>query len=102
MYIGVSKDRALHALSVAKKMKELAEDIRPDDLEFTQCSFQVSCTIQAMSIIVTVQERLNDVKERYDEESFQYLDFFALAKNLDLVQKGSFPCMRTRKGRHIF
>jgi len=39
MYIGVSKDRALHALSVAKKMKELAEDIRPDDLEFTQCSF---------------------------------------------------------------
>ena len=35
--------------------------------------------------IVTVQERLNDVKERYGERSFQYLDFFALAKNLDLV-----------------
>ena len=57
MYIGVSKDRALHALSVVKKMKELAEDIRPDDLEFAQCSFQVSCTIQAMSIQVKCSDR---------------------------------------------
>lgn len=142
MYIGVSKDRALHALSVAKKMKELAEDIRPGDLEFAQDMFSLgilhdigyeyssvqtehseiggsllrrqgykywqevyyhgrsdslytSLPLKLLNTadlhtdgkgnIVTVQERLNDVKERYGEESFQYLDFFALAKNLDLV-----------------
>lgn len=142
MFIGVSKDRALHSLSVAQKMKELAQEQCPGDIEFAQDMFSLGivhdigyeyAAIQtehaevggnilkrvgykywqevfshgysdatydslALRILntadlstdakgnrVTVQERLDDVKARYGEDSFQYLDFLKLAQKLNLV-----------------
>lgn len=35
---------------------------------------------------ITAQERLKDVKERYGEDSFEYIDFVKLAKELGLIQ----------------
>ncbi len=35
---------------------------------------------------ITAQERLKDVKDRYGEDSFEYIDFVKLAKELGLIQ----------------
>lgn len=36
---------------------------------------------------VTVEDRLKDVKQRYGETSFQYIEFVQLAKELELIEE---------------
>ena len=81
------KGRELILETLGVDLPEIQEHGNPDTEQtlFLSILNEADLTVDSKGNIVSVEERLNDIKSRYSEDALEYLKPLHLAQKLDLI-----------------